>query len=183
MAEQINSLENANQTAADNSEKVDEILKNNMTKLSSLQQQFENLNSSIQNANPDEVTDEINPVKAELESGSDRINTIITNNNNRINMISQPEEEVLGVDDNIDIETQDTSNEVPAVVNEEDDETSEDTNILAASASTNANVNATTITDDKADRKLSRFNMDSIIESKKKKKKVLAVSAAKGGKA
>ena len=98
-------------------------------------------------------------------------------------MISQPEEEVLGVDDNIDIETQDTSNEVPAVVNEEDDETSEDTNILAASASTNANVNATTITDDKADRKLSRFNMDSIIESKKKKKKVLAVSAAKGGKA
>ncbi len=183
LAEQINSLENANQTAADNSEKVDEILKNNMTKLSSLQQQFENLNSSIQNANPDEVTDEINPVKAELESGSDRINTIITNNNNRINMISQPEEEVLGVDDNIDIETQDTSNEVPAVVNEEDDETSEDTNILAASASTNANVNATTITDDKADRKLSRFNMDSIIESKKKKKKVLAVSAAKGGKA
>lgn len=49
---------------------------------------------------------------------------------------------------------------------------------LSASASTNANLNDTTMTDDKADRKLSRFNIESIIESKKKKKKVQAVLAS-----
>lgn len=53
----------------------------------------------------------------------------------------------------------------------------------AASASTNANINDTTTTDDKADRKLSRFNTESIIESKKKKKRVQAVSASSGNKA
>ena len=53
----------------------------------------------------------------------------------------------------------------------------------AASVSTNANINDTTTTDDKADRKLSRFNTESIIESKKKKKKVQAVSASSGNKA
>lgn len=59
----------------------------------------------------------------------------------------------------------------------------EDDTIIAASASTNANINNTTSTDDKEDRKLSRFNMDSIIESKKKKKKVTAILAASGNKA
>ena len=43
---------------------------------------------------------------------------------------------------------------------------------LSASASANANVVETALTDDKADRKLSRFNTESIIESKKKMKKV-----------
>jgi hypothetical protein len=54
---------------------------------------------------------------------------------------------------------------------------------LSASASTNINVNDITLTDDKADKKLSRFNTESIIESKKKMKKVQAVSASSGGKA
>lgn len=60
--------------------------------------------------------------------------------------------------------------------NSEDDNT-DDTNLVSASVSTNANINNTTKTDDKEDRKLARFNTDSMIESKKKKKKVQAVSA------
>lgn len=60
--------------------------------------------------------------------------------------------------------------------NSEDDNT-DDTNLVSASVSTNANINNTTQTDDKEDRKLARFNTDSMIESKKKKKKVQAVSA------
>jgi hypothetical protein len=52
---------------------------------------------------------------------------------------------------------------------------------LGASATTNADVKSNTQTDDKADRKLSRFNMDSIIESKKKRKKVQGVSASSKG--
>ena len=50
----------------------------------------------------------------------------------------------------------------------QEEELAEDTNILAASASTNVNAAKDTVTDDKADRKLARFNNDSIIESKKK---------------
>ena len=60
--------------------------------------------------------------------------------------------------------------------NSEDDNT-DDTNLVSALVSTNANINNTTQTDDKEDRKLARFNTDSMIESKKKKKKVQAVSA------
>lgn len=62
------------------------------------------------------------------------------------------------------------------ISNSEDDNT-DDTNLVSASVSTNANINNTTKTDDKEDRKLARFNTDSMIESKKKKKKVQAVSA------
>ncbi len=64
--------------------------------------------------------------------------------------------------------------------NEEDD----DSNIIAAASSNaSANIVKTTNTDDKLTRKLSRFNNDSIIESRKKMKKVQAVSAASGKKA
>ncbi len=52
---------------------------------------------------------------------------------------------------------------------------------ISASASSNMNTNDNTKTDDKEDRKLTRFNEDSMIESKKKKKKVMAVSASSKG--
>lgn len=54
-------------------------------------------------------------------------------------------------------------------------------NSISASASSNMNTNDNTKTDDKEDRKLTRFNEDSMIESKKKKKKVMAVSASSKG--
>lgn len=57
----------------------------------------------------------------------------------------------------------------------------EDETVLAASASTNVNINNSNMTDDKEDKRLTRFNNDSIIESKKKKKKVMAVSASARG--
>lgn len=65
-----------------------------------------------------------------------------------------------------------------------DNEENDDANIIAAASSNaSANIVKTTNTDDKLTRKLSRFNNDSIIESRKKMKKVQAVSAASGKKA
>lgn len=65
-----------------------------------------------------------------------------------------------------------------------DNEENDDSNIIAAASSNaSANIVKTTNTDDKLTRKLSRFNNDSIIESRKKVKKVQAVSAASGKKA
>lgn len=65
-----------------------------------------------------------------------------------------------------------------------DNEEKDDSNIIAAASSNaSANIVKTTNTDDKLTRKLSRFNNDSIIESRKKMKKVQAVSAASGKKA
>lgn len=65
-----------------------------------------------------------------------------------------------------------------------DNEGNDDSNIIAAASSNaSANIVKTNNTDDKLTRKLSRFNNDSIIESRKKMKKVQAVSAASGKKA
>lgn len=65
-----------------------------------------------------------------------------------------------------------------------DNEENDDSNIIAAASSNaSANIVKTTNTDDKLTRKLSRFNNDSIIESRKKMKKVQAVSAASDKKA
>lgn len=65
-----------------------------------------------------------------------------------------------------------------------DNEGNDDSNIIAAASSNaSANIVKTTNTDDKLTRKLSRFNNDSIIESRKKMKKVQAVSATSGKKA
>ena len=65
-----------------------------------------------------------------------------------------------------------------------DNEENDDSNIIAAASSNaSANIVKTTNTDDKLTRRLSRFNNDSIIESRKKMKKVQAVSAASGKKA
>lgn len=78
----------------------------------------------------------------------------------------------------IDNETNnETNNETTNQNSNSEDDNTDDTNLVSASVSTNANINNTTQTDDKEDRKLARFNTDSMIESKKKKKKVQAVSA------
>ena len=55
--------------------------------------------------------------------------------------------------------------------------------LFASSAAASANTNTANSyeSDDKVDRKLARFNNDSIIESKKKKKKVQGVSASARG--
>lgn len=75
-----------------------------------------------------------------------------------------------------------TDAEIDAKISDDSDE---DSNIVAASASINAgsNIVKSTNTDDKLSRKLSRFNNDGIIESRKKMKKVQAVSASSGKKA
>ena len=75
-----------------------------------------------------------------------------------------------------------TDAEIDAKISDDSDE---DSNIVAASASINAgsNIVKSINTDDKLSRKLSRFNNDSIIESRKKMKKVQAVSASSGKKA
>lgn len=68
-----------------------------------------------------------------------------------------------------------------AQTNTEDKEDDEDIMTLSASASSNSNIGDNVLTDDKADRKLARFNTESIIESKKKRKKVQGVFATSKG--
>ena len=80
-------------------------------------------------------------------------------------------------DDNTQQIDNETNNEPTDQNSNSEDDNTDDTNLVSASVSTNANINNTTKTDDKEDRKLARFNTDSMIESKKKKKKVQAVSA------
>lgn len=90
-----------------------------------------------------------------------------------------PEEDEIIDTDNIEKETE---LEIAVIENNtQSGEFTDDATLLGAAATTSANIKSNVTTDDKADRKLSRFNMDSIIESKKKKKKVQAVSASSKG--
>lgn len=90
-----------------------------------------------------------------------------------------PKEDEIIDADNIEKETE---LEIAVIENNtQSGEFTDDTTLLGAAATTSANIKSNVTTDDKADRKLSRFNMDSIIESKKKKKKVQAVSASSKG--
>lgn len=96
-----------------------------------------------------------------------------------------PEQETTEPPKTDDTENNVQQNDEPEkeIIIEEEPEQTELNTTIAASASSNANINNKITTDDKADRKLSRFNMDSIIESKKKQRKVQAVSAsARNGK-
>ena len=61
---------------------------------------------------------------------------------------------------------------------EDEEEQQNDDIALAASATFSINLNDTVTTDDKADRRLTRFNTDSMIESKRRHKKVIAVSSS-----
>lgn len=76
--------------------------------------------------------------------------------------------------------TQDSAKKIKAIESEAKTYSEEITSI-SASASSNANTTDNTKTDDKEDRRLTRFNEDSMIESKKKRKKVMAVSASSKG--
>lgn len=90
-----------------------------------------------------------------------------------------PEEDEIIDTENIEKETE---LEIAVIENNtQSGEFTDDATLLGAAATTSANIKSNVTTDDKADRKLSRFNMDSIIESKKKKKKVQAVSASPKG--
>ena len=57
----------------------------------------------------------------------------------------------------------------------------DDVNIISASASANANSAEFAETDDKADKKLARFNKETEIESRRKRRRVIAVSASTRG--
>lgn len=96
---------------------------------------------------------------------------------------SQVEEKPLTDNEKIEIIKEEYSDEeINARIS--DNEENDDSNIIAAASSNaSANIVKTTNTDDKLTRKLSRFNNDSIIESRKKMKKVQAVSATSGKKA
>lgn len=176
---QINNLETKN-NGAEKSEKINEILVNNVQKAQMLQQQLAALNNGVQNVAPDSVSDEINPVQGEMDAVSVQIANIINNAQAKMTGSSQETEE-----DTQDIEAEEKHMAAKGqseydVIEAEQPLTKEDENILAATVSSNAatKTTASTNTDDKIERKLARFNQDSIIESKKKKKKVMAVSAS-----
>ena len=95
---------------------------------------------------------------------------------------NQPEETLIQEDNSknstTEAKSEENNNEIPKET-ETNNKTEE--NLISASASSNANTVENTQTSEKADKKLTRFNNDSIIESKKKSKKVQAISASTNG--
>ena len=124
--------------------------------------------------------------KSEIQAvgaNSDQERPAVQTSQSKVAQPEQPEERELSDSELISIiKDVYTDAEIDAKISDDSDE---DSNIVAASASINAgsNIVKSTNTDDKLSRKLSRFNNDSIIESRKKMKKVQAVSASSGKKA
>lgn len=172
-------LENS---ADDNSNKV---LRNNHSKSQTLSRRFEELNEEIQAVNVQQDEDkEIKALQNEFTKDSSEVEKLVQSASARVANASKTSSEETPVE-NQNISEADVTAIIKDVYSEEEiaSRTTEDddTNVLAASASTNAGIVKNTTTDDKVERKLARFNNDSIIESRKKMKKVQAVSAASGG--
>lgn len=129
-------------------------------------------------------TKEITPLQ-EVEDTNNTEQTTKPNSQTSLSKVaaSQIAEKPLTDNEKIEIIKEEYSDEeINARIS--DNEENDDANIIAAASSNaSANIVKTTNTDDKLTRKLSRFNNDSIIESRKKMKKVQAVSAASGKKA
>ena len=124
--------------------------------------------------------------KSEIQAvgaNSDQERPAVQTSQSKVAQPEQPEERELSDSELISIiKDVYTDEEIEARISDDSDD---DSNVTAASASINAgsNIVKSTNTDDKLARKLSRFNNDSIIESRKKMKKVQAVSASSGKKA
>lgn len=124
--------------------------------------------------------------KSEIQAvgaNSDQERPAVQTSQSKVAQPEQPEERELSDSELISIiKDVYTDEEIEARISDDSDD---DSNVTAASASINASANIvkSTNTDDKLSRKLSRFNNDSIIESRKKMKKVQAVSASSGKKA
>jgi len=185
---ELRAIERDSKSAENSSDKVDALLKNNAAKSKLLKQQFDGLNADVQNIKVDEKNAKsVKTLQKDFEKDSTEVDNIVVVLNNKSSKTAATSNENL--EDDKDINKDDMIAIVNDAIDEkeqekvQEEELSEDTNILAASASTNVNAAKDTITDDKADRKLARFNNDSIIESKKKRKKVQAVSASSNKKA
>lgn len=172
------SIENKTQN-----KKVDEILNKNVNKITSNNQQLTTLNKTVQKQELKEKDDN------EITKINDTTDENVNSKSNEINKILAMAKENVKEDETTQKAKEneiDKQAEVEARKEVQEEKQKEDkritANIQAASATANANVKANILTDDKADRKLTRFNMDSIIESKKKQKKVLAISSTYTGK-
>ena len=131
----------------------------------------------------DEVLDAANEQNDELEEKAGESSEDINPDAPiQENSATDTEQNIDTVDENeTELETETEQTTITTQMQEDNEIV--DITQLSASASANANITETVFTDDKADKKLSRFNAESIIESKKKMKKVQAVSASSGGKA
>ena len=79
----------------------------------------------------------------------------------------------------LEIEDHETDLQIQKEKQEEEQKVQQNNDtLIAAAASTGVNLYSALDTTDKAEKKLTRFNNDSIIESRKKAKKVMAISAA-----
>ncbi len=185
---ELRAIERDSKSAESSSDKVDALLKNNAAKSKLLKQQFDGLNADVQNIKIDEKNAKsVKTLQKDFERDANEVDNIVVVLNNKASKSTVASDENL--EDEKDINKDDMISIVNDAIGEkeqekvQEEELAEDTNILAASASTNVNAAKDTVTDDKADRKLARFNNDSIIESKKKRKKVQAVSASSNKKA
>lgn len=143
--------------------------------------------------NPEDKEEIITPEQDKQEEPKSEIQAVGANpdqerpavqtSQSKVAQPEQPEERELSDSELISIiKDVYTDEEIEARISDDSDD---DSNVTAASAAINASANIvkSTNTDDKLARKLSRFNNDSIIESRKKMKKVQAVSASSGKKA
>ncbi len=166
-------------------DKTNQILKNNLAKAQGLSRRFEELNADVQGQNVQQDDDkEVKALQNEFNTDSSEVERLVQSSLQRAANASKTSKDTSVENQNISeadmtaiIKDVYSEEEIASKTTEDDD-----TNVLAASASTNAGIVKNTTTDDKVERKLARFNNDSIIESRKKMKKVQAVSAASGGK-
>lgn len=186
---QLQTLDAKGEFAENSSDdKLNDIMKANLTKTQSLSKQFDELNTNIQTKSAkNKEENEIKTVQEEFKSKEQEVNSIVQKASERVKKASKTskdtsvENQEISKDDMVSI-VKDVYSE-KEIENQAHDENDDETIIAAASASTNASIVKNTNTEDKTERKLARFNNDSIIESRKKKKKVQAVSAASGQKA
>jgi hypothetical protein len=117
--------------------------------------------------------------KSQSKDAQDDVNSSTTQLKTADKSIQNAVNDLLAAEENPEDKVSGTNNTTETSENDEtDEETVPDETTLAAAATTGVDVNTLNTTDDNSNKKLSRFNSDSIIHSKKKNKKVLNVSAS-----
>lgn len=180
---QMRQIDNESRGAVSD-DKIDDIFARNLSKSKILENEFDNLYSTVENVNV-ESTNAIKPIQNEFDDSQNEVEKLIAAGNSKLiqslkvsNGTSSENQNISG-DDEADVVLDVVAkSDIAKALN--DDFSQSDYVAVSASAGVNGNINKNAVTDDKLDRKLARFNNDSVIESKKKQRKVNAISASSG---
>ncbi len=180
---QMQQIDNESRGAVSDN-KIDDIFANNLSKSKILEREFDNLYSTVENVNV-ESTNAIKPIQNEFDDSQNEVEKLIASGNSRliqslkVSNGTTSENQNISEDDEADAVLDAVAkSDIAKALN--DDFSQSDYVAVSASAGVNGNINKNALTDDKLDRKLARFNNDSVIESKKKQRKVNAISASAG---